>query len=520
MKKAHETTYIRALALLLSVLLLAGCTATGELTPQMELSDDMPPVLSGGIEREGSFTARLYFLSEDGLRLVPETREISYTGNISRAQAVAEALAQGPGGGVLLPSLPEHISLERVELSADACNVYLLSSYRPDMRSWFIARAAMAATIYDAEGIGSINLYLNGIEPGAEGQALGAMSPITERLDTYLANMQQEYDFWASQSGSEAGSFATRTATLYFTDFAGKLLIARNSTLNYDPRESAAAIAALLVAKLRDGDANLEWVVPADLTLAEDPLVLPTEVMLGALFPPDEDADEPHPQGAQQEPSGRTSVILRFEKPAYNYDPNILAGALTMTITGYIPTVEGVSIYFRGEDGEYENLAGEKGYYTRLDFADMIGASIRLPYPDAEGSVLYRVPRAVPGKSAYDPRARLEELFKGPADPGVLYPLFSAEDIDSVYAAGNLAVLNWKSGFADKLRALIETEEFNLPKERRERLFIYSVVNAITEIPGIQRVWMLEDGEKLGTVRDIYLGNALMRSPGIMIDEG
>lgn len=58
-----------------------------------------------------------------------------------------------------------------------------------------------------------------------------------------------------------------------------------------------------------------------------------------------------------------------------------------------------------------------------------------------------------------------------------------------------------------------------VPADRREQLFIYSVVNALTEIQGIYRVWMLEDGNKLGTVGALYLGNALLRNPGIMIDE-
>lgn len=40
----------------------------------MEVSQDMPPTLEEGVAREGSFEAKLYFLSEDGLRLVPETR--------------------------------------------------------------------------------------------------------------------------------------------------------------------------------------------------------------------------------------------------------------------------------------------------------------------------------------------------------------------------------------------------------------------------------------------------------------
>ena len=521
MSKARIKLYTRALALILSAL-LTGCAVAGETTPQLPESEAMPPTLSDGIEGEGSFTAKLYFRSEDGLRLVAETRDISYTGNISRAQAVVEALAQGPSSSMLRASLPDNMDLDRVELSTDACNVYLLSSsLPPSAQEWLIARAAVAATIYEAEGVGSVNLYLNGVEPGVNRQALGALAPITERLDTYVANMLQEFENWYSEEGSEAGSFATRTATLYFTDFEGEVLIARNSTVNYDRTEDAGGIAALLVAKLRDGDVNLEPVVPADLTLAERPLVTPLEQVQAALWPEsEEEGDSPHPQNPEQAESGESIITLRFEKPTYDYDPNILAGALTMTLTGYIPNAAGVAIYLKGEDGAYVNLAGAKGYYSRTDFSDMIGASIYLPFPDAEGSTLYRVPRAVPGKSVYDPRVRLEELFKGPADPGVLYPLFTADDIQSVYVIGDLAVLNWQRGFAEKLPALMEAEDFNLPKERRERLFIYSVVNAISEIPGIQRVWMLEDGKKLGAVKDIYLGNALMRNPGIMIDEG
>ena len=212
-------------------------------------------------------------------------------------------------------------------------------------------------------------------------------------------------------------------------------------------------------------------------------------------------------------------IALRFKEPTYAYDEKILAGALTMTITGYLPNTEGVAIYMQQSDGTYRNLDPEGLYFTREDFSDMVGVNVYLPYPDAEGSVLHRVSRAVSSLRAYDPEVRLAELFKGPADPGVMYPLFTQEDVESVYVTGDLAVVNWKAGFTEKLQALLEYEDFEVPVERREQLFIYSVVNALTEIQGIYRVWMLEDGNKLGTVGEMYLGNALLRNPGIMIDE-
>ena len=510
------------------LLLLGGCTAKGETLPLMEASQDMPPTLEEGVAREGSFEAKLYFLSEDGLRLVPETRQISYTGNISRAQAVIEALTQGPSSDVLRACLPGNYTLERVELSSDACNVYLLSSSLPTFVEWLAARAAVAATIYDAEGIGSVNLYLNGVEPGYEGRPLGALAPISEQLGTYLANMEQEFRTLAQQTGTEAGSYETRTVTLYFTDLEGELLIARNSTVNYDSSDSRADVAGLLVSKLLDGDASLEPVVPADLPFAEQPQAFFLEDFLAKLQPEaqqlgEEEGDVPHPVDSfyeqEREKYEKQIIVLRFKEPTYAYDEKILAGALTMTITGYLPNTEGVAIYMQQADGAYRNLDPEGLYCTRDDFSDMVGVNVYLPYPDAEGSVLHRVSRAVSSLRAYDPEVRLAELFKGPADPGVMYPLFTQEDVESVYVIGDLAVVNWKAGFTEKLQALLEYADFEVPANRREQLFIYSVVNAITEIQGIHRVWMLENGNKLGAVGELYLGNALLRNPGIMIDE-
>lgn len=52
--------------------------------------------------------------------------------------------------------------------------------------------------------------------------------------------------------------------------------------------------------------------------------------------------------------------------------------------------------------------------------------------------------------------------------------------------------------------------------DRGELLMIYSIINTLTELPYVRRVWMSEQGQKLGMINRIYLGNPLLRSPGLI----
>ena len=50
-------------------------------------------------------------------------------------------------------------------------------------------------------------------------------------------------------------------------------------------------------------------------------------------------------------------------------------------------------------------------------------------------------------------------------------------------------------------------------------MFIYGVVNTMTDMPMISSVWMLEDGKKIDKIQNIYLGSALVRNPGLIVEE-
>ncbi len=531
-QKQFFTATRKLTALTLFAALLTGCASSGEYPQDLTLSTEEPPALSRDENRESSFEAQLFFVSEDGRKLFSETREISCDGNMSRAEAALRAMQEGPVSDTLTDSVAAGLRFSGIELSRDACNVYYEGAFE-DIKEWLVLRAAIAATVKAAENIDTVNVYCNGVAPGYNGRALGALAPISGALDTYLSDLRQEYETLA-QGNTEAGGRETRTATLYFTNLDGTLLIARNRRVSYDFSAGKIVIIKALLEDLLEGDSgseSLEPVLPADLQLAQEPEIVYLsdleklrEAWQNATPTPIAEEPEPSPSPTPSDPNKASSdrdeaciVKLVFYEPSMDFDEKMMCGALTLMLTGYIPKTAGVKISLLRTDAEglpYEVSLSLNDYFVRDDFTSYIGHSIHLAFPDAEGTVLNRVERIVPSDDAYDPDARLKELFYGPADPGVMHPdVFSQSDVLDVYIVDDLAVVNWKAGFAEKLKALSEQIA-----GRQEDLFIFGVINTLTEMPGVSRVWMLEDGKRLEAAGNLYLGNALLRNPGILIE--
>lgn len=520
---------LRAIIALAMVMLLCACSIQTQYNEDLPLSTAMPP--EPAANQDAPFEAALYFIAADGRNLAVEYRTVEREEGTSYAYSALQELMKGPQSTALTPSIPEGLMLDAVELSTDACNVYFTGTFPAIIQQWLVARIAVAATVKAAEGIGSVNVYFNQMEPGYAGRPLGALLPVQDALDVYLNNLRQEYEVLSQTPEGEAGSYETRLATLYFADSNVEWLLCSNREVYYSRSERMGAIAKTLVDELlkgATGDSELEPVLPAELTLAQMPRIYypDTGEYDDQAAAAGNDTNEPvlsqFTTGIFQAGAGienRECIIeLVFNELEQEYNEDIMCGALVLTLTGFIPNVKGVKISFVKEDGTLDTL-GNGAYFKRSDFTHLIGHTIKLAFPESDGLALNSVARVVGQSKVYDPYARLCELFEGPADPGVLYPLFICDDIESVYAADDLIVINWRAGFSEKLKNMVNSEAFAVPKSCRERLFIFSVVNTLTELPGINRVWMLEDGKKLNTPVSLYLGNPLLRNPGLIIAE-
>ncbi len=172
----------------------------------------------------------------------------------------------------------------------------------------------------------------------------------------------------------------------------------------------------------------------------------------------------------------------------------------------WVVEVEDLAAY----DEDAENVMTVEADLTREQFAGLVGHPVTIAAPASDGTTLIPTRLLAPQDKIYDPLYRLE-LLSSQSGAGSLLA-FEKEDFLSVSVQGNLAVVNTRKGFFDKLNAFTN----QLSPADRARMHVFSIVNTLALYPDIHRVWILEDGQRIEQSLDmIYLGNAFYPNPGL-----
>lgn len=491
--------------------LFLGCSAQTEEIPDMVLSSTMPRPEA---EREYPyFETTLYFPSADNGQLIPQNHRIVMSGDGSHVEAAVRALFESPGTQTQQAVLQTGLEYEKMEISSDLCNVYVRGGVELDEKKWVRARAALAATVQAVDGTSNINLYYNQEEPGYIGRPLGALSPIVEKLDVYVRNLELEYEALQKEREEKTAdaSFELRNAALYFMDETGGLLLSQCRMVSYEALSTTEDVALILLEALKQPlEDGKQQVWPA---LPKDMEAFHVRFVPDAAAQVQDETEDAVPTAPMEGPGILELALTRSAEPV---DEDMLCASITLTLSGFLPQLHGVRIAFVQSETANLNTADWR-FCTREDFSGRIGHGVAFCYPQEDGIGLYRTTCAVAGDDSYAPETRLGTMLES-AESKAYFSGFGAADIANIYISGNTAVVDWKAGFGKKLAALAEDGACPLPEEKRVWLFVYSVVNTMTEFPGLQQVWMLEDGKKMGTCGGLYLGNALMRNPGIMIE--
>ncbi len=479
------------LVFLAAALFLTGCSIVQEDSPTQNNEYETTLLMQNiDLTPRRSISPVLYFLDETGKKFSAEPRNLEVPQNERAETQIIEALISGPVSESLLP-VAQGFLLEKVELLPDVINVYLNleEGVHKSEDQIMTAKLAIASTLFDFSGVTYINVFLGGSQTAYQNLPSGTLQKSKSSLSEDLEKYKRD----------ASAQTAVINATLYFLDISEQYLLPEVRSISFDSIEKEDMIATI-VQEVLSGPEDTYNHAPVVDKLVKDARLNSVTIM--------------------QDEQERNIVQLDFDKmpfaqtKAYQDGEQITAAALTMAITGFIPDVDGVRITVNAAaDAE---LPPEGTIYQADDFSSLLGNSIVLYLPNSTYTLLSSVTRLVDQKNAGYPEELLRELMKGPSaqDSSDVQPAFisgiTMDDVNSVYLAGDLAVVDFKSSISAKAAELSAKNEF---------IMIYSIVNTLTNINNVKRVQFLVDGERVEYLADgnqLCVIDPLIKNPGII----
>ena len=437
---------------------------------------------------------QLYFVSQDGARLVPETRSIELSPYESRAAAAVKQLLEGPQSGDLKRVFWPGTAIESLESARGVTTINLSETFEQMFASdRTLAKAALIQTLHSLDGTRYLNVLSGGREPGYDGKPTGVTEYFTEDYDLYQSRLRQQMETRQTDAAPGMSYTIERVntyfATLYFADVSGRFLLpeVRNITV------SDLGYSEAILEELQEGPSPLSGLRAtfAGLSLEAAPR---TEIL----------------------ESGRYKLEIALTGPI---EGSALAIASAVCSLGsFIPTIDHIAITLNGEAITSLTMPGagtvefEGGMLTRDKFASLIGAEVPLYFANASGS-LTGVSRTLSQSEAMNPEYRLQELLKGPQqgeEEGLIAVLPGADpnDVPHVTISGDMAWVDCSKTFAEAASALEADAGF---------LLMYSIINTVCEFPDVKRVQFLIEGvlaERLAG--NVYIRTPLLKNPGLI----
>ena len=209
------------------------------------------------------------------------------------------------------------------------------------------------------------------------------------------------------------------------------------------------------------------------------------------------------PAEASDRIEGGRLITLRFQ-PEWEQAckergiaPSRVLAAVTLTITGFVPSVPAVEVLVDGEPlTTADGMSFSDGVLRRTDFVSLVTelTEIRLRRGDRLCSVI----RTTASGSKRSPRMLLRLMLDGVMpnvdgnDVDSVLPIhLNDSDIVGILVDGDTMVVNLSARFGQALRSL---------DAEGERFAAYSMVNTLCEMCGVRRVVFRFDGEAVETL--------------------
>ena len=434
--------------------------------------------------------AELYYINEDAQMLAQSTATFMLTPEEDKIETVLlKLLNETPDEAS--PMAPEGTKLLGFEVTRDVVTVNFSLEARnvSDDKRLLWMYNAVAATLLSMENINSVNILINGRQEAVEGIPVGVITQTDRDLATLWAQHQADAD--RIERLSTTSSF-TRTAILYFPFGEGDWYIAEPQELTFVGENYATALLAALSQKPKESNGRAP--INAVNALMTSPYITLTDTGFRCLAL-----------------EFTSEIIEILQKSAITRDE--FAGMLALTMTSFIPELDGIMLFIDGElvvevsgDEEYREFVD--GVILRNNYRDQIGDVVTLYFASENGKLVAEKSVVSPLISR-SPRTLLVQLMQGSSANNSVMPAgVSGDDILGVRIDNGIAYINLSANFYRLCQNMDYVAERNL---------VYSIVNTLTELSNVNRVRFFFEGRSAGELANsIYLNTMLLPNPGLI----
>ena len=140
-------------------------------------------------------TLTLYFSSKDGTKLVPETREVHYSSNISLEKLVMEQLMEGPKTKKKLATIPTGTKLITITVVDGVCYVNMDETFQNQNQeiSEQVVLYSIVDSLTELSSVDKVQISINGDTSG-KCRYTYDLSPMYKEDLSIVENGQEEVD--------------------------------------------------------------------------------------------------------------------------------------------------------------------------------------------------------------------------------------------------------------------------------------------------------------------------------------
>ena len=487
-------------ALLVLCLLLSGCAASSILpeggSEEVVLPEPGEATYAPAQEDQMAACtqeARLYYPTADGRDLAAVTRTVTSTAEKRVEEQVLELLlSETPTG--LSPVAPEGASIRSLTISCGVATVDLSLSVLADEQAVLRMQSAIGNTLASLAGVEAVNLLLDGRKTALRGLSAGLT-----RLSENSSLSAQWSQLLADEELMSAASI-TREAAVYYLGREGEYLAPQIRTVTLSGGNPVGDLLSFM--QEQPEESALRAALSQEDLLAEQPKLLITaggERIVKVVF--------------------AANSMAAFE--SRGLAPWQVYAALTLTLTGFVPELDGVCVYV-GE-GQVLRTAcpiGELvfpgGIMHRDDFTPYVGERLTVLETGGDGLLAESTRLVNLSETPATARGLISATLDGPevwetgltrvAPEGV-----SGGELLGVTVGDGRALVNFSARFYEACQALSAAQERNLA---------YALVNSLCTLPEVRSVCFQREGQAVEYLAgSVYLRVPLIPNPGL-VSEG